>query len=99
MIATQRNGGLKRKLLTTSFLAVLMGSAPFVTAQAQDVERVSEVEDEESVQQTVVVTGSRLSQANITSSSPVTTVDAEAFAIRGTVDLSLIHISEPTRPY
>lgn len=80
-------GGFREKLLATSVLAALMGATPFVAANAQDVQRVSEVEDDEAVQETVVVTGSRLSQANITSSSPVTTVDAEAFAIRGTVDV------------
>lgn len=79
----ETKGGFKHKLLATSILAVLIGG---MTAQAQDVERVAE--DDESVQQTVVITGSRLSQANITSSSPVTTVDAQAFAIRGTVDVA-----------
>ena len=55
-------------------------------AQAQEVDTVAQAEDDDAVQETIVVTGSRLSQANITSSSPVTTVDSEAFAIRGTLD-------------
>jgi len=83
----ETSGLLKQRLLATSVLAVLMGSTPFVAAQAQDVETVTEAEDDDAVQETIVVTGSRLAQANITSSSPVTTVDAEAFAIRGTVDV------------
>ncbi|MEL7453574.1 MAG: TonB-dependent receptor plug domain-containing protein, partial [Pseudomonadota bacterium] len=78
---------LKDKLLATSMLAAMLGAVPFA-AQAQEVERVADADeaDAEATLETVRVTGSRLNQANITSSSPVTTVDSEAFDLRGTVD-------------
>jgi len=82
-----KNSGFRHKLLTSSVLAAMMAAVPMSVAQAQEVERVAqENDDADAVQETIIVTGSRLSQANITSSSPVTTVDSEAFAIRGTVD-------------
>ena len=58
----------KSKLLTASILAVTMGGVPFVAAHAQDVERVTEAaEEDEAVQETIVITGSRLKNPNITS--------------------------------
>lgn len=60
-----------RFLATTMLTGAAMAAAP---AYAQD-------GDDE-----IIVTGSRIQNANIESSSPVTTIDAELFAIRGTVD-------------
>ncbi|MEO0881638.1 MAG: TonB-dependent receptor [Pseudomonadota bacterium] len=81
-------GGLKTKLLAGSFLTVLMGAVPFTAAQAQEIERVSEAaDDDEAVQDTIVVTGSRLKNPNITASSPVVTVDVADFRARGTIDV------------
>ncbi|MEM1396023.1 MAG: TonB-dependent receptor [Pseudomonadota bacterium] len=76
---------LREKLLATSLLAATLGVAPAI---AQEPERVSEseVEDEAAVQERIVVTGSRITNANIASSSPVTTVDQELFDLRGTTD-------------
>ena len=73
-MSTKRLAG--RFLRTTMLCGVAAVAAP-VVAQAQD------GGDEED---TIIVTGSRLNQANIESTSPVTTVDAELFDIRGTVD-------------
>jgi len=56
---------------------LMAGAAPSVYAQ--------EVEEDGSIEE-VVVTGSRISDANILSSSPIITVDSEAFTARGTVD-------------
>ena len=86
MIYRRDEKSFKSKLLTASILAVTMGGAPFMAAQAQDVERVSEAEDDEAVQETIVITGSRLKNPNITSSSPVVSVGQEEFTARGTVD-------------
>jgi len=43
-------------------------------------------EDEDSALEEVVVTGSRISDANILSSSPIASIDSEAFIARGTID-------------
>ncbi|MEO1405402.1 MAG: TonB-dependent receptor, partial [Pseudomonadota bacterium] len=76
---------LRERLLATSLLAATLGVAP---ALAQEPERVSEseVEDEAAVQERIIVTGSRITNANIASSSPVTTVGSELFDLRGTTD-------------
>lgn len=86
---TGLNQGLRNKLLASSVLAAMMAAVPMGIAQAQEIERVGQAadEDEDSVQQTIVVTGSRLSEVNITSSSPVTTLNTEAFRARGTIDV------------
>ena len=61
-----------------------MSATPFVAAQAQDAERVSQSdEDDAAVQETVIVTGSRIQRANITSASPVAQVSSEQFQIQG----------------
>ena len=64
-------------LRATALASVSLGVAA-APAFAQD-------SDEESSDR-IVVTGSRLNQANITSSSPVLTVDSQAFIARGTID-------------
>ncbi len=84
-----KSGGLRQKLLASSVLAAMMAAMPMSMVQAQDVERVTQDadEDEDAVQDTIVVTGSRLTEVNITSSSPVSTLDADAFRSRGTIDV------------
>ena len=61
-------------LMTTLLSAATIGAAA-IPAHAQDTEG-----DE------IIVTGSRLNQANIVSSSPVVTIDDDVFDVRGTVD-------------
>lgn len=87
MINSKIKGGFKHKLLATSVLAVLMGTAPTMVAQAQDVERVSQsAGDDEAVQDTVLVTGSRLrTNPNLGSASPVLSITAEEVDVRGAV--------------
>ena len=72
----KKNVRLKRKLLSASMFTGLaaMAATPLLAQDAGDEE------------DTIIVTGSRLNQANVESSSPVTTIDAELFDIRGTVD-------------
>lgn len=71
---------LRRCALQTTMIAGIAGLGLAHGALAQN------VEDEESVQETVLVTGSRIANSNISSSSPVTTVGADQFDLRGTVD-------------
>ena len=61
-------------LMTTLLSAATIGAAA-IPAHAQDTEG-----DE------IIVTGSRLNQANIVSSSPVVTIDDDLFDVRGTID-------------
>ena len=80
------NTGYRQKLLASSMLAAMMAAVPVSMAQAQEVERVVEAEeDDDSVQDTIVITGSRIVRPNVSSSSPVSTVDAEEFKLRGSV--------------
>ena len=69
----------KGRLVQTTILAGLAGFSFAQVALAQDV-------DDEARQDTVIVTGSRIVNANISSSSPITTIGADAFSARGTVD-------------
>ncbi|MEP3653659.1 MAG: TonB-dependent receptor [Litorimonas sp.] len=67
----------KSKLLLSavSFSLMMASAAP---TYAQD--------DIEGDEDTIVITGSRIQNVNVVSSSPVVTVDAELFDVRGTVD-------------
>ncbi len=70
-----------RFLRTTALAGLALGVA--APAFAQDEEEPD----------TIVVTGSRLQQANIFASSPVTTIGSEEFVARGTVDtIDLVNI-------
>ena len=69
-----KNLSKKQMLMTTLLSAATIGAAA-IPAHAQDTEG-----DE------IIVTGSRLNQANIVSSSPVVTIDDDLFDVRGTVD-------------
>ena len=82
---------LRRHLVRTTVIAGL--AVPLlshtVIAQEGDVETVTgteAVEDADSVQDVITVTGSRIANSNISSSSPVTTISAEQFDALGTVD-------------
>ena len=79
-LRASENSWLSRKtigvLATTSILLGTVFGATSV-ALAQDSERAIEE---------VVVTGSRISRPNVTSSSPVTVLEARAFAVLGAVD-------------
>ena len=67
----------KSKLLLSAVsCGVMMASAS--SAFAQD---ATDLDDD-----TIVVTGSRIQNVNVVSSSPVVTVDSELFDVRGTVD-------------
>ncbi len=64
----------KNLLLGTLLSGAMMATA--VPSFAQDAENDDEI----------IVTGSRLSQANVVSSSPVVTIDEDLFDVRGTTD-------------
>lgn len=81
---------LKTRLAQATAIAAMASAMAVSGAMAQDeaisvVTETSEAEDE-ARQDIVVITGSRIANANIASSSPVTTVGADAFDLRGTVD-------------
>ncbi|MCR9194957.1 MAG: TonB-dependent receptor, partial [Hyphomonas sp.] len=71
----------RRHLVRTSVIAGLAVPLMSYTAIAQEDDT-----EAESVQETVLVTGSRIANSNISSSSPVTTVGSDQFDLRGTVD-------------
>ncbi|MEM9375315.1 MAG: TonB-dependent receptor [Pseudomonadota bacterium] len=84
---------LKSKLLATSVIA---GVALSVAASPALAQEEDEAEDA-AVQETIVITGSRIVNSNIESSSPVTTVTAEQFDLRGTTDtVDLINVLPQT---
>ncbi|MEO1661178.1 MAG: TonB-dependent receptor [Pseudomonadota bacterium] len=84
---------LKSSLLATSVIAgasLAMSGSAF----AQDA-----AEDEEAVQETITVTGSRIARADFVSNSPVATVGAEQFDLTGTVNTeSLLNTLPQTVP-
>lgn len=88
------NDLLKKKLFATTLLAGVAGGLWAGAAIAQDapdeddaVTVIEEVdEDEESLQEKVVVTGSRLSRNEFTSVSPLQIVDGEAARELGLID-------------
>ncbi|MBR9807806.1 MAG: TonB-dependent receptor [Alphaproteobacteria bacterium] len=59
-------------------LAAMLGAASLSASAQEDVE-------ESKVEETIIVTGSRIANANLMSPSPVTTVGAEQIQARGTV--------------
>ena len=59
-------------------LAAMLGAASLSASAQEDVE-------ESKVEETIIVTGSRIANANVMSPSPVTTVGAEQIQARGTV--------------
>lgn len=74
---------IRRAALMGSAATLIAGFAMGVgvtTAAAQDADDADEVEE-------VIVTGSRIKNPNISSPSPVTSVDAEAITMRGTTQI------------
>ncbi|WP_018997439.1 TonB-dependent receptor domain-containing protein [Hirschia maritima] len=75
---------LKSGLVRSTILAGLAAvSAPAVLAQ--DVDTVAEAAEDTSVQQTIVVTGTRIPQQNLVGQSPVTAIGAGEITARGVV--------------
>jgi len=89
---------LKSGLVRSTILAGLAAvSAP--TVFAQDVDTVAEAEEDQSVQQTIVVTGSRIAKNDFISTSPVSSVGSEQFELTGTVNTeSLLNTLPQTVP-
>ena len=72
------NKTLKSRLLASSLIAGGMAVvAPGAAAQEDDTE---------SVQETVIVTGSRIAKQDFVSNSPIATVDAEVFELTGSIN-------------
>lgn len=74
----------RRHLVRTTVIAGL--AVPLLAHTVSAQEDNAEAVDAEAVQETITVTGSRIANSNISSSSPVTTVGSEQFDLRGTVD-------------
>ncbi len=78
---------MKSRLLASSVFAgvAFMASASMLaTAQeADDAETVTTTEDAESVQSTVYVTGSRIAQPNLVTTSPVSSVSSQDIKLQG----------------
>ena len=85
---------LKTRLLASSvFAGAALGlwSAAAVAQETDEVETVSTpVEEEDAVQETITVTGSRIAQSNFTSSTPVTVFDAQQIDLSGAVNTAEI---------
>lgn len=78
---------LKSGLVRSTILAGLAAvSAPAVLAQ--DVDTVAEAEEDRSVQETIVVTGSRIRRDNLETAQPVTALDAETFEARAITNVA-----------
>jgi len=76
-IKRQKNG-FREKLFATSVLAAMMGATPFVAAHAQDVE----ADDEQAVQETVIVTGTRITNPNLAQASQIQVIGVEEINLR-----------------
>ena len=74
----------RRHLVRTTVIAGL--AVPLLAHTVSAQEDNADAVDAEAVQETITVTGSRIANSNISSSSPVTTVGSEQFDLRGTVD-------------
>lgn len=87
---------LKSRLLATSVIAGMVLSTHGVLATAQERE---EDEDEESRQERVVVTGSRIVKRDYFSNSPILTVGSETIEATGTINVEeLINIMPQALP-
>ena len=76
----------KTWLTRTTVLASFAGALLAPISYAQDTVEPAAAEDEAARQETIIVTGSRIVNSNIQSSSPVTTIDSDLFDLRGTTD-------------
>lgn len=78
---------LKSRLLASSvFAGAAIGLAGLSAYAQEDVETVETAAEDEARQQTVFVTGSRIQNSNLTSSSPITTVGAQDISLSNTVN-------------
>ncbi len=71
---------MQRRMIAKLLCGTVLGGVLAATAAP------AIAQDEEETDDVVIVTGSRLNQANLASPSPVTTVESELFDLRGTVD-------------
>ena len=69
--------GLRARLIKATAISTLFGTIAVPTALAQD-------DTEDAVQETVIVTGTRIANSNLTSSSPITNVGAEDLTLSNT---------------
>lgn len=75
-----KNQNFRLKLIQTSLLTGLVSAIAAPVALAQD------TEEAQARQETVIVTGSRISNSNLTSSSPITNVGAADLTLSNTVN-------------
>ena len=66
-------------------IAVVLATGSMQAFAQEGVERVEAEAEASKVEQTIIVTGSRIKNANLVSPSPVTTVGADQIQARGTV--------------
>ncbi|MEC7290580.1 MAG: hypothetical protein VXW22_10885, partial [Pseudomonadota bacterium] len=71
----------KRRLVQTTILAGLAGFSFGAVALAQDADT-----DDEARQETVTVTGSRIMNSNLSSSSPIANVSSDDLTLSNTVN-------------
>ena len=78
---------LKTRLLMSSMIAgamfVVSAAAPAVAQEDEEVATTTATEDTESRQERITVTGSRILQPNLTTTSPVSTVSSEDIKLQG----------------
>ncbi len=75
-----KNLNLRRNLIQTTLFTGLAGAIVMPVALAQD------AEEAQARQETVIVTGSRINNSNLTSSSPITNVGAADLTLSNTVN-------------
>lgn len=66
-------------------IAIILATGSMQAAAQEEIERISGEAEASKVEQTIIVTGSRIKNANLVSPSPVTTVGADQIQARGTV--------------
>ncbi len=82
-----KKSNFRRHLVRTSIIAGLAGPLLGFTAMAQEsAETVTDTDDSEAVLETVRVTGSRITNPNLSSSSPITNVSALDLTLSNTVN-------------
>lgn len=74
-----KTSGLRARLIKATAITTLFGTLAVPFAAAQD-------DSEDAVQETVIVTGTRIVNSNLTSSSPITNVGAEDLTLSNTVN-------------
>lgn len=74
-----KTSGLRARLIRATAITTLVGTLAVPLTIAQD-------DTEDAVQETVIVTGTRIANSNLTSSSPITNVGAEDLTLSNTVN-------------